>query len=154
MTASTVHGQFWPLYERASDYLFNMSALNRREARRQWREAIKEAWKNRCAYCGQPPIDDSSLTIDHVRPKCKGGEDKTSNVIPACASCNTAKGSQDWEEFLKNSEFYDIETEHRIRQWLSFGTGNFSYWDEKDAQKVNDQVKEWPSGSTMGNHPR
>ena len=66
-----------PVYERISDYLFNMTALTRREARQQWRDSIKEAWNNRCAYCGQPPIDDDSLTeltIDHVRPKSRGAK--------------------------------------------------------------------------------
>lgn len=117
----TVAGITQSLHEFASDYLFNMSALNRREARQQWRDAIKQAWNNCCAYCGKPPIDDSSLTIDHVKPKCRGGEDRTSNVIPACYACNAAKGSQHWEEFLKNSEFYSIEAEIRIREWLSRG---------------------------------
>ena len=56
------HRPHLPLYERISDYLFNMTALTRREARQQWRDSIKEAWNNRCAYCGQPPIDDDSLT--------------------------------------------------------------------------------------------
>ena len=85
-----------PVYERISDYLFNMTALTRREARQQWRNSIKEAWNNRCAYCGKPPIDDESITIDHVRPKSKGGEDRTSNCIPACTECNQNKSSQDW----------------------------------------------------------
>ena len=50
-----------------------MTALTRREARQQWRNSIKEAWNNRCAYCGKPPIDDESITIDHVAPRSKGG---------------------------------------------------------------------------------
>lgn len=121
MTVFAVCGCEEPLYEHASDYLFNMSALNGREAKKQWREAIKIAWDNRCAYCNRPPIDDRSLTIDHIKPRCKGGEDKTSNVIPACHSCNTAKGSQYWKEFFRNSEFYSVEGELRIQEWLSFG---------------------------------
>lgn len=121
MSVVTVEGLAGPLCEHASDYLFNMSALNGRQAKRQWREAIKKAWKNQCAYCGKPPIDDNSLTIDHIKPRCRGGEDRTSNVIPACSSCNSAKGSQHWQEFLRNSEFYNPETEARILEWLNNG---------------------------------
>jgi len=43
-----------------------MTTLNSSQAKRIWRTAIKKAWNDRCAYCGNPPIDDKSLTIDHV----------------------------------------------------------------------------------------
>jgi hypothetical protein len=128
-----------------------MTALTRREARQQWRDSIKEAWNNRCAYCGRPPIDDNSLTeltIDHVRPKSRGGQDRTSNVIPACASCNQAKSSQDWVAWFRLQPFYTIEAEWRIRQWLSDGRGHFGVYDEEDAKKVDDMINslgmEWP----------
>ena len=145
---------FLPLYERVSDYLFNMTALTRREARQQWRQSIKDAWNNRCAYCNKPPIDDDSLTeltIDHVKPKSRGGEDRTSNVIPACRESNQAKSSQDWVAWYRMQPFYDIAGEWRIRQWLHNGTADFGPYDEDDAKKVDDYVnqlfsEDWPSG--------
>lgn len=149
------HRAPFPLYERISDYLFNMTALTRREARQQWRDSIKEAWNNRCAYCGRPPIDDNSLTeltIDHVRPKSRGGEDRTSNVIPACAQCNQAKSSQEWVSWYRMQPFYTIEGEWRIRQWLHSGTTDFAVWDEEDAKKVEEYANAlfldggWPTG--------
>lgn len=139
---------FFPLYERISDYLFNMSALTRREARQQWRDSIKEAWNNRCAYCGRPPIADESLTMDHVRPKSRGGEDRTSNCIPACAECNQAKSSQDWLAWFQMQSFYSVEAEIRIRQWLSDHRGNFGIYDEEDAKILDDYINsielDWP----------
>lgn len=144
-----------PLYERISDYLFNMTALTRREARQQWRDSIKDAWNNRCAYCGQPPIDDDSLTeltIDHVRPKSRGGQDRTTNVIPACASCNQAKSSMEWVAWYRMQPFYSIEGEWRIRRWLSGEIHEFGYYDDEDAKKVDQYINqimacEWPTGS-------
>lgn len=115
-----------PLREHCSDYVFDMTVLNRREARRYWRAAIKEAWNNCCAYCGKPPIDDASLTIDHVKPKSKGGEDRTSNVIPACRRCNAEKGSDEWISWYRMQPFYSIEGEWRIRHWLSTGLADDS----------------------------
>lgn len=112
-------GDVYPLYEHSSDYLSNMSALTRKEARRQWRESIKQAWNHCCAYCGKPPIDDSSLTIDHIRPKSKGGSDRTNNVTPACVSCNHSKASSDWVEWYREQSFYDVNAEWRIKQWLN-----------------------------------
>lgn len=143
---------YLPLYERVSDYLFNMTALTRREARQQWRQSIKDAWNNRCAYCGKPPIDDDSLTeltIDHVRPKSRGGEDRTSNVIPACACCNQSKSSQDWVAWFRLQPFYTIEAEWRIRQWLYDGRTDFGSYDQEDARKVDEYINslgvEWPA---------
>ena len=91
------------------------------EARRLWRAAIKRAWGNKCAYCGATPIDDKSLTIDHVRAKSNGGEDTTSNCIPACPSCNADKGSLEWVGWFRKQDFYDAWTEVEIRHWLQTG---------------------------------
>lgn len=41
-----------------------------------------------CQYCGAT----KKLTIDHVIPKCRGGEDTWENLVVACSSCNTKKG--------------------------------------------------------------
>lgn len=139
-----------PVYERISDYLFNMAALTRREARQQWRQGIKDAWNNRCAYCGRPPIDDDSLTVDHVRPKSAGGEDRTSNCIPACRDCNQAKSSQEWVAWFRMQPTYTIEAEWRIRQWLAGGLSKFAPYDESDSKVVEDYANQimgcWPAG--------
>lgn len=91
------------------------------EARRLWRAAIKRAWGNKCAYCGATPIDDKSLTIDHVRPKSAGGTDSTTNCIPACQCCNQNKGSEDWVSWFRAQSFYSTWAEVLIRHWLSTG---------------------------------
>ena len=140
---------YLPVYERVSDYLHNMSALTRGEARRQWRQSIKDAWNNRCAYCGKPPIDDESLTVDHVRPKTNGGEDKTSNCIPACRECNQDKSSQEWAAWYRMQPFYSIAAEWRIQQWLKGGIQGFGPYSEEDSRIVDEYIKqmgvEWPS---------
>ena len=46
--------------------------------------------KNKCQYCGST----KSLTIDHVIPKSKGGEDTWENLVVACSSCNVKKGDK------------------------------------------------------------
>ena len=139
-----------PVYERVSDYLHGMSALTRGEARRQWRQSIKDSWNNRCAYCGRPPIDDASLTVDHVRPKSAGGEDKTSNCIPACRECNQDKSSQEWIAWFRMQDFYTIEAEWRIRQWLNGGIQGFGPYSEEDSRIVDEYINslqvEWPLG--------
>lgn len=46
-----------------------------------------------CQYCGErPPV--TELTIDHVVPRSRGGNTDWKNVVVACKSCNTKKGSR------------------------------------------------------------
>ncbi|MCC6547176.1 HNH endonuclease [Candidatus Sumerlaeota bacterium] len=50
-----------------------------------------------CQYCGVRP-DKESLTIDHVVPRSRGGRSTWENVVLACQSCNSKKGSHLHEE--------------------------------------------------------
>ena len=43
-----------------------------------------------CQYCGSK----SNLTIDHIIPKQKGGQDSWENLIIACSPCNSRKGNK------------------------------------------------------------
>ena len=45
-----------------------------------------------CQYCGAQPSR-SSLTIDHVVPKVRGGSTGWDNVVCACKDCNLRKGA-------------------------------------------------------------
>jgi len=49
----------------------------------------------RCQYCGRSDIP---LTIDHIIPKSKGGDDSWENLITACIKCNNQKGDCSPEE--------------------------------------------------------
>ena len=54
----------------------------------QW-EDIKVAFDHRCAYCKRKM---QRLTQDHIVPLSKGGSHTASNIVPACAKCNSTKG--------------------------------------------------------------
>lgn len=45
-----------------------------------------------CRYCGGVPPD-VRLTVDHVIPIALGGPDDPSNLVAACADCNSGKSS-------------------------------------------------------------
>jgi len=49
----------------------------------------------KCAYCGR---SDLPLTVDHVIPKARGGDETWENLITACTVCNNKKGDRTPEE--------------------------------------------------------
>ncbi len=48
-----------------------------------------------CQYCGSRSIE---LTIDHIIPKSRGGDDSWDNLTTACIKCNNKKGNRTPEE--------------------------------------------------------
>ena len=48
-----------------------------------------------CQYCGSHA---SSMTIDHIIPKDKGGKDSWTNLVAACKKCNIYKGNYSLKE--------------------------------------------------------
>jgi hypothetical protein len=46
-----------------------------------------------CQYCGQsaPKV---ILEIDHINPKCEGGQDDILNLVTSCFDCNRGKGKK------------------------------------------------------------
>ncbi|MFZ5515663.1 MAG: HNH endonuclease [Candidatus Zhuqueibacterota bacterium] len=48
-----------------------------------------------CQYCGAHL---NPVTIDHVIPRVRGGEDTWENLVCACLSCNNRKGDRTPEE--------------------------------------------------------
>jgi hypothetical protein len=96
------------------DYLFNLHTSSKSEAKRLWRQNIKDAWNHECAYCESK--DD--ITLDHVIPQCKGGLDIKTNVIACCHSCNQSKGHIPWKEWYSNQLFFTEEKKNAIIDWM------------------------------------
>lgn len=46
--------------------------------------------RHRCQYCGQQGTA-TDLTLDHVRPRSRGGRTSWSNIVVSCAPCNSRK---------------------------------------------------------------
>jgi 5-methylcytosine-specific restriction endonuclease McrA len=44
-----------------------------------------------CQYCGR---EATSLTVDHVIPRSRGGESVWENIVASCAPCNRKKGNR------------------------------------------------------------
>jgi len=62
-----------PLLPSPDHYLHNLITMTSPEAKRLWRRAIKEHFNCQCVYCGNH-YELHELTLDHVRPRCSGGD--------------------------------------------------------------------------------
>ena len=62
------------------------------------REFLLEKWERTCAYCGK---QDVPLQVEHIQARANGGTNRISNLTLACEPCNTAKGIQEIEAFLR-----------------------------------------------------
>lgn len=49
--------------------------------------------RNRCLYCGGH-FPTSELSLDHVKPRSKGGVSTWENMVCCCVRCNARKGGQ------------------------------------------------------------
>ena len=96
------------------EYLFHLQATSSGEAKRMWRQHIKESWNHQCAYCGS----EDNLTIDHILPQAKGGQDTTKNVVCCCHSCNQSKGHEHWKLWYVQQDFYSEENFKKIEKWM------------------------------------
>jgi 5-methylcytosine-specific restriction endonuclease McrA len=52
--------------------------------------------ENKCVYCGSR----EDLQIEHQIPLARGGTNWSSNLVPACGTCNRSKGTKTPKEFL------------------------------------------------------
>jgi 5-methylcytosine-specific restriction endonuclease McrA len=89
------------------------------------RAMIYKRDKNSCQYCGST----RNLTIDHVVPRCRGGDDSWENLVVACSPCNTRKGNSLLEHtgmrLLKRprapfNKMQFILDNSNIQEWLEY----------------------------------
>ena len=106
-----------PLLPSPDYYLHNLITMNSSEAKRLHRRAIKEHFNCQCVYCGNH-YEPHELTLDHVRPRCNGGDSFTKNLVPSCRSCNQAKGSNNWLQWMR-STFGVTQREQLILQHIN-----------------------------------
>lgn len=65
-----------------------------------------------CQYCGEK-APDVTLEIDHIRPVCLGGDNRESNLVTSCHSCNNAKGRTLLTEKESEEDKKDFDENYR-----------------------------------------
>lgn len=77
-------------------------------------ENCKKHFDFKCAYCGL----EKKLAQEHFFPLFKGGEYTPKNIVPACSSCNSSKGTKDFFEWYPQHESYSSSREKKILKYL------------------------------------
>lgn len=123
------------LRQTPDDYLFHLEVTNPSDAKRLWRDRIKDNWNHQCAYCGST----EELTLDHVKPRSLGGLDVSSNVICACTSCNHDKGHTEWKTWYQEQYFYSWERMKSIEAWINpvEDTGRYNAYKRRNVCYAN-----------------
>jgi len=86
----------WPVPSviRRREYI---NVRRRREASSAKRLRIYMRDKFRCQYCGDKKAA-TELTLDHIVPRSRGGDNSPINIVAACLRCNNRKGDRTPEE--------------------------------------------------------
>jgi 5-methylcytosine-specific restriction endonuclease McrA len=69
------------------------------------RQRIFKRDKYECGYCGSK----KNLTIDHIIPRSKGGDNSWNNLITCCNRCNNEKDDKTLEEAGMKMRFQPFE---------------------------------------------
>jgi hypothetical protein len=68
------------------------------------REKVFKRDRYRCVYCGVVATA-PELTVDHVEPRMRGGDQSEGNLVTACRACNTLKGGEAaWSYLSRNDD--------------------------------------------------
>ena len=131
--------------------MFHLDCLSKGQAKRKFRKSIKYGWGGFCAYCRC----NRATTLDHLKPKSKGGSSLRSNLVPACHSCNHSKGSEHWLHWFERQDFYNETAKELIEEWISnrrfieeeLGDGATDYRTEicSDESEIRGRQDEPPS---------
>lgn len=88
--------------------------LTKKGTRQRFRASIFSAWNHECAYCSA-----YATTIDHVRPKAKGGITHLSNCVPACLDCNVSKAHTPVWSWWTAQPHWNLERALRVHTWIT-----------------------------------
>ncbi len=59
-----------------------------------------------CVYCESTIEDGERLTLDHVMPYSKGGDNSNGNLVTSCNRCNASRGNRSVASFCKTVAAY------------------------------------------------
>ena len=96
-----------------SNDVIHLEELCHKTKEKKWREYIHNITENKCIYCGE-----ISESIDHLKPRSKGGITNLKNCVPSCLSCNALKSDYEVMKWYRKQVIYDPRRAMMIRAWI------------------------------------
>jgi len=97
---------------------------NRLMANNVSRKAIFTRDQHTCAYCNAK----ENLTVDHILPQSRGGQDVWENLITCCLRCNLKKGNRTPKEADMKLLFEPYKPYNKMS--LTIKNSNVGEWKE------------------------
>lgn len=107
------------------------------------REYLFEKWGRRCIYCDAEHVP---LNLDHLQARACGGSNRVSNLAPACVPCNTRKGAQPLDGFVKDKARLARIQAQAKRPLKDAAAVNATRWALANALKATELPVELASG--------
>lgn len=90
--STNIHKEYWILRNKSSDFKI-------------WFKRQYAKQDARCFYCSTKFVG-KRINVEHIKPRSKGGDNRSQNLVLSCADCNRNKGNK----ILDNNY---IERRHR-----------------------------------------
>lgn len=86
-----------------------------------------------CEYCGVSEVDSGGeLTIDHFKPKSKGGADDQDNLVYCCVRCNLHKRDF-WPDSSDSAQLWNPRRESFEKHFVVTDNGTLTALTDKGA---------------------
>lgn len=73
---------------------------NKTKDLREKRFTLWNKQDKKCFYC-EKILEFNKSTVDHIKPRCRGGSNDIENLVMSCKSCNSAKSFTDKPTYKK-----------------------------------------------------
>lgn len=70
--------------------------------------------KDVCCFCNKKITTPNNITIEHLLPISKGGDNNFINLYQSCRECNESKWDKDWIAWFRSQPFYNKKREDMI----------------------------------------
>jgi hypothetical protein len=91
-------------------------------------ETRLKVWRRdgfKCVYCGYDARGSfekwwhSRLTVDHLKPRARGGTDDLANYVTACGACNAAKHAHDFASVDEAKRWVRLYQDECAQPWYA-----------------------------------
>lgn len=92
-----------------------------------------------CVYCGSSIEDGHQLSLDHLKPRSKGGCNSPKNLVTCCRKCNSSRGNRPVKVFAEKVAEYlghNVQADQILKNIAACRKRKL---DRKESQEIMDR---------------